>query len=755
MNFSQFLVESLDVEKLKHLEHVEDHIIHGAHEGVSHAADTLNDVYAFLSGKKTDTKITTKYDGAPSVVFGVNPENGKFFVGTKSVFNESPKINYTDEDIEHNHGHAPGLVAKLKLALKELPKIMPKKGGVYQGDLMFDRDDVRDEGNQFSFTPNTITYSADKNSEHGIKIANSKLGIVVHTQYLGKRGKHSKLSDLSADFDVNQKSFQNNKDVFRVNPEVDGGKISSIEKNEFKKHLEDALNEYKGQDIDIHEVLDGHDLLLKTYINSTVRDKSKPSAAGYTKFLETRFEKELAKLKTEKARNAKKEQMDTVLSHVKSHKKQFDSILKMHSSIQKAKDTLTRALSNTAVTGFQTTIGGKPTKPEGFVAIKNGRPSKLVDRAEFSAANFEGGAFQKASKEEQAVAEPTNPIIASFGRMNPPTYQGHGSVVGKVKELADERKAKHEIVLTKTQDPEKNPLSPEQKLKHARRMFPGTSFNVTGEGVNNLVDQAKKWNEAGHDHLVLVVGSDRVESAQKVLDAYNGKEYNFKKIEVVSAGNRDADSEDEEEQTPNKKETPEEKKKREAKEASRMSATKQRGHAIGGRFKEFKKGLHPTVSDNDAKEMYDEVRKGMDIQIDQNTNGISLARYAKRQDVIGVKARREQERRAKAKEMQKASKAAAKPRKMKPLVGESFVANIIGDGGGIRGLGYVSGDPAVGGDAAADYAQTNIVNADTLDNIMNQVIKKHHKDLHTAPSAEERRAKMVAGIVDRFKTKRN
>ena len=646
MNFLSFLAEALEVEKLKHLEHVEDHIIHGGHEGVAHAADTLSDVHDFLSGKKTDTKITTKYDGAPSVVFGVNPENGKFFVGTKSVFNASPKINYTDKDIEENHGHAPGLVEKLKLALKELPKIMPKKGGVYQGDLMFDRNDVHDKGNKFSFTPNTITYSADKNSEHGIKIANSKLGIVVHTQYLGKRGKHSKLSDMSADFNVNQKSFPENKDVFRVNPEVQGGKIAGIEKKEFKKHLEDATNEYKGQDIDIHNILDGHDILLKTYINSTVRDKSKPSASGYEKFLTNKFQKEVDKVKSDKAKAAKQEQMDTFLSHVKSHKKQFDSILKMHDSLQKAKDVLTRALSNTAVTGFETTIGGKPTKPEGFVAIKGGRPSKLVDRAEFSAANFAGGAFQKASKEEEAAAEPTNPIVASFGRMNPPTYQGHGAVVGKVKELADEKKAKHEIVLSRSQDPEKNPLSPDQKLKHARRMFPGANINVADEDKPNIIHQVKKWEAAGHDHLTLVVGSDRVEEMKKLLDSYNGKEFNFKKIDVVSAGDRDPDSED---------------------ETQGMSATKMRSHAITGKFSHFKKGLHPNVSDIDAKEMYDEVRKGMDIKIGPETNGISLARYAKRQDPIGVKARAEQVRRLRAKESEKLASKVAKSKAPKQI----------------------------------------------------------------------------------------
>ena len=81
--------------------------------------------------------VTTKYDGSPSIVFGTHPETGRFFVASKSAFNKDPKINYTPEDIERNHGHAPGLVEKLKGALEHLPKIMPRNGGVYQGDLMY------------------------------------------------------------------------------------------------------------------------------------------------------------------------------------------------------------------------------------------------------------------------------------------------------------------------------------------------------------------------------------------------------------------------------------------------------------------------------------------------------------------------------------------------------------------------------------------------------------------------------------------
>ena len=93
LTYLNYLIESLDVDKLKHLEHAEDHIIHGGNEGVAHAADNLDDLHNALTGGKSKSKITTKYDGSPSVVFGINPENNKFFVASKSAFNRSERAH--------------------------------------------------------------------------------------------------------------------------------------------------------------------------------------------------------------------------------------------------------------------------------------------------------------------------------------------------------------------------------------------------------------------------------------------------------------------------------------------------------------------------------------------------------------------------------------------------------------------------------------------------------------------------------------
>jgi nicotinic acid mononucleotide adenylyltransferase len=300
--------------------------------------------------------------------------------------------------------------------------------------------------------------------------------------------------------------------------------------------------------------------------------------------------------------------------------------------MQSAKNSLVSALSRTD-TGFKTTIGGKETKPEGFVAIRGGRPTKLVDRAEFSAANFAMGSFRKGEPKTEPEEE-TKKKVFTFGRMNPPTI-GHRKLADRVQEVAKENNADHEIVMSHSQDAEKNPLTPEQKIKHAKAVLGKTAkVTVTSEKEPNIIAVAKRFEKEGVGHLIMVVGDDRVEEFKKLLDRYNGKEFNFKNIDVVSAGHRDPDAEG----------------------VEGMSASKMREHAINGRFREFSKGLPKDVNPAAASEMFADVRKGMDIKIGPETNGISLARYAKRNDPIGVKARAEQKRRELAKQTQKKTK---------------------------------------------------------------------------------------------------
>jgi hypothetical protein len=138
--FLDFLTESKEGKNL-HLEHLEDNVLNAGVAGVRESINFLQSLRDMLSGKaQSHVNVTTKWDGAPSIFVGTNPENGKFFVGTKSVFNKNAKLNYTDDDIDENHPSA-GLNSKLKIALAYLPKLGIK--GVLQGDMMFSKGDIK------------------------------------------------------------------------------------------------------------------------------------------------------------------------------------------------------------------------------------------------------------------------------------------------------------------------------------------------------------------------------------------------------------------------------------------------------------------------------------------------------------------------------------------------------------------------------------------------------------------------------------
>lgn len=384
MSFYSFLSESVESEqKLKHLEHAEDHVINAGHEGFSHAFHNLKDVHERLTGNHNDTKVTMKYDGSPSVVFGTNPENGKFFVASKSAFNKNPKLNYTPEDIQRNHGHAPGLVEKLTAALEHLPKVAPKKG-VYQGDIMHTKGDVTQTRDRAKFTPNTITYSTPKNSKQGKAALNSEIGVAVHTAYKG-----NDMENMAAQYAPDLAStFRPHKDVHLISTEHNLDKLEYTPEAQakFAKHMRAAAEAHKKTPMEAYDAIKGHELPMKTYINHTVRTGASPSVQGFIEHYDNAHRKKIDAVKTDKAKAAKVAARDADIGHVVQNKAHFENILKMHRHLQKAKNVLVNTLSSNAE--FDHHIRGKKSKPEGFVVVRHNRPTKLVDRADFSASNF-------------------------------------------------------------------------------------------------------------------------------------------------------------------------------------------------------------------------------------------------------------------------------------------------------------------------------------------------------------------------------
>ena len=148
-----------------HLTHIEDAILLNGSKGIGIAVDYLQKLINLASDAKASLCVTTKFDGAPALIAGINPENGKFFVATKSLFNKNPKINYTNKDIDQNHP-AGGLNEKLKIALENLKNVGIR--GILQGDMLFTKSDLKtdtiDGRKYLTFRPNTLTYAVPADS---------------------------------------------------------------------------------------------------------------------------------------------------------------------------------------------------------------------------------------------------------------------------------------------------------------------------------------------------------------------------------------------------------------------------------------------------------------------------------------------------------------------------------------------------------------------------------------------------------------
>lgn len=185
--FGIFLTESS--KKNLHIEHLEDEVFNRGVAGASSSISFLNGFNSLLEGSGGPTvKASVKWDGSPSIVCGPHPKTGRFFIGTKSVFNTTiPKINYSEADICENHGDKPDLAERLCVAFRELAKLSLTE--VVQGDLLFVEQDLKPQTHNgqthITFKPNTITYSIPTNTTLGEAVSNAKIGVSFHTSYSG------------------------------------------------------------------------------------------------------------------------------------------------------------------------------------------------------------------------------------------------------------------------------------------------------------------------------------------------------------------------------------------------------------------------------------------------------------------------------------------------------------------------------------------------------------------------------------------
>ena len=321
------LIEDVLTEfKRTHLEHIEDIVITDGYEGGKAVIEYFRGLLLTLKGSSSEAmSVSVKWDGAPAVVCGTNPDNGKFFVGTKSVFAQAAKINYTKRDIAKNHG-TEELGQKLLKCLVHLKKLNIQ--GVVQGDLLYtDEDIVRKNISgkpHLTFTPNTITYAVPEQSDLGKQIDRAKVGIIFHTTYNGET-----LADMTASGGADVSSFAKNDDVFFDNAtykDVSGSaKFTDAETKAFYNSIEKLETLLNNVPRNLSNVLgQNQDFvpMFQMYINAMVKQGTLPSDVnkfllGFKKFYNDRMQQQIAGLKAQKAlqlRTDKMKQMPVFLN---------------------------------------------------------------------------------------------------------------------------------------------------------------------------------------------------------------------------------------------------------------------------------------------------------------------------------------------------------------------------------------------------------------------------------------------------------
>jgi hypothetical protein len=395
--------ELINEDKNTHMEHLEDEIINNGVAGAKTAIMFLNSLKDMLSGSgKSKTVITVKWDGAPAVFAGINPENGRFFVATKSLFNKTPKINYTNADISSNHGSG-GLSDKLRVALKYLPELGMK--GIYQGDIMFSKGDlVRQEIDgikSLTFTPNTITYAVPDDSELASVMRKSQLGVVWHTKYTGNT-----IDSLSASFGVDANIFKKTKNVWFEDAGLkDVSGSVTLSKSNLKK-LNGTIDRIKGslklagkfinllkKDSSTFSI----SAMLKVFFNTRIRagvhlSDTKKLVKSFKEYYIDRIVSEMGKKKSTKGKQKFKDLEKEANKTFKKYEKEVHFTIATYLGISDAKAIIVSQLETIKGIGtfLKTDDGYKVTAPEGYVAInsKDGGAVKLVDRLGFSHANF-------------------------------------------------------------------------------------------------------------------------------------------------------------------------------------------------------------------------------------------------------------------------------------------------------------------------------------------------------------------------------
>jgi hypothetical protein len=389
---STFIAE----EKNLHMEHIEDLILNDGVAGAKQIFAFLSATRDMLAGHtKSKVSATVKWDGAPAIFAGVDPRDGKFFVAKKGIFNKNPKVYKTQADIDADLSGE--LAAKFTVALREFRKLGITRG-VYQGDLMFTKGDVRtetiDDQKFYTFQPNTIVYAVPVNSILGKTIAKASVGVVWHTTYEGDSFETMKAS-FGKGIVEKLKKVANYKDV------SGSATMTAAETEQITKILSQMgtiLQKLPREAVDAFSKDEELLMRVKAYNNSKVRAGQKITntvahVAGLVHYLNDYYMKEEEKKKTPAGKTAVKSKFKAVFAPIaRTPAAQLKMIFDFMNLTVEAKNIIVAKMNSGASinTFLRTKQGLTVTSPEGYVAVDHltGGAVKLVDRLEFSKANF-------------------------------------------------------------------------------------------------------------------------------------------------------------------------------------------------------------------------------------------------------------------------------------------------------------------------------------------------------------------------------
>ena len=388
-----------------HLEHIEDEILNRGIDGGRASIYFLLELRNMLKGaSKGRVNMTVKWDGAPAIFCGKHPEDGRFFVAKKSLFNKEPLFYTSEQEIKDAPELSGDLESKFLDAFRYLSKLNFKN--VMQGDLMFTQSDKKVEkiGNldYVTFQPNTIKYAAVTGSPLASDIMAAKLGIVFHTTYTG-----SSIEGLSASFGADISSLGHNRDVWvddATYKDVSGNsKMTAKESVKLSRMLTNVgktFRKIKKSDLsrfnDIQKMFKSKNAdgaSYKTYTNAQIRSgKFNPTYEGYLKHVDSYWEdKMIAKVKQEKTKQMKREIKEQSLAELRRLKVFVSALTEFQRDLISSKKIIVDALNRVKAIGtfVKTDKGFKVVNPEGYVAIdREGKAVKLVDRMEFAYNNF-------------------------------------------------------------------------------------------------------------------------------------------------------------------------------------------------------------------------------------------------------------------------------------------------------------------------------------------------------------------------------